>query len=97
MVSPKTQSQTVNVSEDRKSPEAPVNFTIKLLGDGAELKWQASPTVDVVKVHTMNVSNYCRSEKVGRRWELDYNGTKLDISYIINPFTLDPFTEREKL
>ena len=49
LVSLKTQAQTVDVSEDRKAPESPVNFTIKLIGDGVELKWQASPTVDVVK------------------------------------------------
>jgi len=49
LVSPKTQEQTVNVAEDKKAPESPVNFTIKLIGDGVELKWQASPTADVVK------------------------------------------------
>ncbi|MFQ6042139.1 MAG: fibronectin type III domain-containing protein [Candidatus Poribacteria bacterium] len=49
LVSPKTEARTVNVSEDRKAPESPLNFTIKLIGDGVELKWQASPTVDVVK------------------------------------------------
>jgi hypothetical protein len=49
LVSPQTQPQTVNVSEDRKPPESPMNFTIKLIADGVELKWQASPTVDVVK------------------------------------------------
>ena len=49
LVSPKTETQTVNVSEDRKAPESPLNFTVKLIGDGVELKWQSSPTVDVVK------------------------------------------------
>jgi flagellar hook assembly protein FlgD len=49
LVSPKTQTQTVNVSEDVKAPQSPVNFTLKLIGDGVELKWQASPTADVVR------------------------------------------------
>lgn len=49
LISPKTPSQSVNVGADRKPPEPPVNFTIKLTADGVELKWEASPTADVVK------------------------------------------------
>ena len=49
LVSPKTSPQTVHVGADLKAPEPPVNFTIKLIADGVELKWQDSPTADVVK------------------------------------------------
>ena len=49
LISPKTPSQSVNVGADLKPPEPPVNFTIKLIADGVELKWKASPTADVVQ------------------------------------------------